>query len=211
MTDSPSSSRASRLAAGSMRASAATTIGVPWRAMVFQEAGDVRDAGGGLGGVALVAADFQRELGSIDQWADRDLRIDAALLGITDFAQVVLGFGFEIQRRHAVEQQAEPAAVGGASEVLLGDRTSVVPGPHRIGMLRNCAVGQRVCRFSPPTRRRSDYQLQRNGRSPRPLCCVIPRGGQSDRRADRPEVGALSFLEDRPAALSAGGVGASRR
>ena len=65
------------------------------------------------------AADLQREPGAVDQQADHDLRIDATFLRIADLAQVVFVFGLEIQRRHVVEQQAQPAAVSGMGEALL--------------------------------------------------------------------------------------------
>jgi hypothetical protein len=43
--------------------------------VVFDEAGDDRDDGRSLGGVAFVATDFQGESGAVDQLSDDDLRI----------------------------------------------------------------------------------------------------------------------------------------
>src|SRR6202022_5189304 len=73
-------------------------------------------------------ADLQREAGAVDQQADDDLRINAALFRVADFAQVVFRFGFEVQRRHVIEQQAQPAAVGSVSKAFAGDRVSIATG-----------------------------------------------------------------------------------
>jgi hypothetical protein len=48
--------------------------------VAFQKAGDDRDDGGGLGGVAFETADFQWEARPVDQQSDDNLRVDAALL-----------------------------------------------------------------------------------------------------------------------------------
>ncbi len=45
--------------------------------------------GWGWPGVSLKAADLEREAGAVNQQADHDLRIDAALLRITHLAQVI--------------------------------------------------------------------------------------------------------------------------
>ena len=64
----------------SMPASAATTNGVPASLWRSRKPGDDRHDGGGLGGVAFVAADFQREPGPVHQQPDDNLRIDPPLL-----------------------------------------------------------------------------------------------------------------------------------
>jgi hypothetical protein len=65
--------------------------------MAFLEALDDRDQGGGLGLVALEAADLQREPGPVDQEPDDDLGVDPAFLGVADLAQPVLLLGLEVQ------------------------------------------------------------------------------------------------------------------
>ena len=80
MNRSPASSSSFRLVAESMPASATTTMSArSWRAA---NGCDDRDDGGGLGLVALEAADLQREPGAVDEQADDDLRVDAAFLGV---------------------------------------------------------------------------------------------------------------------------------
>ena len=63
---------------------------------------------GGLGLVALPAADLERKTGPVDQQSDDDLRIDPPLLGVTDLAQVVLTLGLEIEGGHACRHRARP-------------------------------------------------------------------------------------------------------
>ena len=60
---------------------------------------------GGLGLVALEAADLEREPAPVDQQPDDDLRVDAAFLGVADLAQVVFLLGLEVERRDVVETQ----------------------------------------------------------------------------------------------------------
>ena len=76
--------------------------------MTILESGDDRHDGGGLGGVAIETANFQREAGAVDEQAHDDLRIDAAFLGVADLTQVVFGFGLEIQRGHVVQRRLNP-------------------------------------------------------------------------------------------------------
>jgi hypothetical protein len=66
--------------------------------VAFQKAGDDRDDGGGFGGIAFEAADFQWEPGAVDKQSDNDLGIDAAFLRVADFTQLIFGFRLEIQR-----------------------------------------------------------------------------------------------------------------
>jgi hypothetical protein len=61
-----------------------------------------RDDGGGLGPVALEAADLQRETVPVDQQPDHDLGVNPAFLGVADLAQVVLLLGLEVQRGRVV-------------------------------------------------------------------------------------------------------------
>jgi hypothetical protein len=53
------------------------TVAVPERR-------DDRQDGGGLGLVALEAADLERKARAVDEQAHDDLRVDAAFLGIAD-------------------------------------------------------------------------------------------------------------------------------
>lgn len=50
----------------------------------------------GFGRVAFVASDLQREAGAVNQQTDDDLRIDAPLLRVPVFPQVILFFGLEV-------------------------------------------------------------------------------------------------------------------
>ena len=63
---------------------------------------------GGLGLVALPAADLERKTGPVDQQSDDDLRIGPPLLGVTDLAQVVLTLGLEVERGHVIQAQGQP-------------------------------------------------------------------------------------------------------
>jgi len=109
-----------------------------------REGGDDRHQGGGLGGVALETADLQRKSGAVDQQADDDLRVDAPFLGIADLTQLVFVLGLEIQGRHVVEQQAQPAPVRGMGEALGRDRIPVVPGVDPREVTLNGLVGHRL-------------------------------------------------------------------
>ena len=94
--------------------------------MALGELTDHRDDRGGLGLVAFVAADLQREPASVDQETDHDLRIDTAFLGEADLAQLVLVLGLEVERRHVVQAQRDVSAAQGMSEAGRGDRAAVV-------------------------------------------------------------------------------------
>jgi hypothetical protein len=79
-----------------------------------------RDDGEGLGFVALVAADLEREASPVDEQSDHDLRVDAAFLGVADLPQsacalVFLGC-FEVERGDVVEHQADVAVGEGVVE-----------------------------------------------------------------------------------------------
>ena len=70
------------------------------------------DDRGGLGPVALPAADLERETMTIDQQPDDDLRVNPPLLGVTDLAQVVLLLGLEVERGDARRHSdTSPAAM----------------------------------------------------------------------------------------------------
>jgi len=58
---------------------------------------DLNDRGG-LSGTALKTADLQRKTSPVDQQANHDLWIDAALLRIADLAERVFVLGLEVQR-----------------------------------------------------------------------------------------------------------------
>ena len=82
-------------------------------AVAFLELLHDRDDRQRLGLVALEAADLEGEAAPVDQQADHDLRIDASFLGVADLAQpacaVVFLLGFEVERGHVVEHQADVA------------------------------------------------------------------------------------------------------
>ena len=63
---------------------------------------------GGLGLVALPAADLERKTCPVNQQAHDDLRVDPTLLGVTDLAQVVLTLGLEVQGGDACRHRARP-------------------------------------------------------------------------------------------------------
>jgi hypothetical protein len=96
------------------------------QAVAGLERGDDRQDRGGLGLVALEAADLQREAAPVDQEPDHDLRVDAAFLGVADLAQVVLLLGLEVQGGHVVEAQRDVAAGPGVGEARRGDLVAVV-------------------------------------------------------------------------------------
>ena len=108
MNRSPASSRSRRLLADSIPASATTTMS--GQAVAVLERLDDRQDRGGLGLVALEAADLQGEPVPVDQQPDHDLRVDPAFLGVADLAQVVFLLGLEVQRRHVVQAQRDVAA-----------------------------------------------------------------------------------------------------
>ena len=112
-----------------MPASAATTIGVQPSSWRSTKPVMIGDDGGRLGGVALEAADFQREPGPVHQQADHDLRVDAAFLGVADLAQLVFVLGLEVQRRHVIEQQAQAATAGGVGKHFSAIRSRYFLGP----------------------------------------------------------------------------------
>ena len=102
----PSSSRASRLAAESIPASAATTIGVPsrlWRAGKLVMIGTIVVVSAVLPSKQPIS---KGNPGAVHQQSDDNLRIDPAFLGVADLAQLVFVFGLEIQRGDVVQQQA---------------------------------------------------------------------------------------------------------
>jgi len=66
------------------------------------------DDRGGLGLVALPAADLERRTGPVDQQAHDDLGVDPALLGVADLAQVVLTLGLEVEGGDACRHRARP-------------------------------------------------------------------------------------------------------
>jgi len=94
------------LAAESMPASA--TTGELLDAVGGLEGLHDGDDRGGLGLVALPAADLERKTGPVDQQAHDDLRIDPTLLGVTDLAQVVLTLGLEVERGDVIQAQGQP-------------------------------------------------------------------------------------------------------
>jgi len=67
-----------------------------------------RNCRGGLGLVALPAADLERKTCPVNQQAHDDLRVDPTLLGVTDLAQVVLTLGLEVQGGDACRHRARP-------------------------------------------------------------------------------------------------------
>src|SRR5690606_27265391 len=83
---------------------------------------------------ALETADLQGESGPVDQQSDHNLRIDSTLFGIADLAQRILGFRFEIQGGHGVQNQRQSTAVRSVGEALLGDRVAVTAGVDLAGM-----------------------------------------------------------------------------
>ena len=97
--------------------------------MAFQEAGDDRDDGRRLGGVALETADLQGESGPIDQQPDNNLRVDPPFLGIPDLAELVLGFGFEIERRDVVKQKLSPPQSEAWVKHFAAIASRYLPGP----------------------------------------------------------------------------------
>ena len=64
------------------------------------------DDRGGLGPVALPAADLEGELVTVDQQAHDALRIDPPLLGLTRLPQVVLTLSLEVERGHSCRHRA---------------------------------------------------------------------------------------------------------
>ncbi len=76
--------------------------------------------------VALVAADLEGEAAAVDQQPDDDLGVDAAFLGVADLAQIVFLLGFEVERGHVIEDQADVAVGGGVVEAGGGDLAAVV-------------------------------------------------------------------------------------
>src|SRR3954452_10252459 len=111
MNRSCASSSWRRLPAESIPASATTTMSA--REMPFLELLDDRDQGRGLGLVAFEAADLQREPVPVDQQTDHDLRVDPALRGVADLAQLVFLLGLEVQRGDVVQAQGQVTAGGG--------------------------------------------------------------------------------------------------
>ena len=100
------SSRAVRLAAESMPAPGDLhELGGVVGGLEGLRDGDDR---GGLGLVALPAADLQGETGPVDQQAHDDLGVDPPLLGVTDLAQVVLTLGLEVEGGHTCRHRARP-------------------------------------------------------------------------------------------------------
>ena len=77
---------------------------------------DDRHDGGRFGPVALPTADPQGEAAPVHQQTHDDLRIDPALLGVADPAQVVLLVGLEVQGGHVVQAQAQVTAPGDAGQ-----------------------------------------------------------------------------------------------
>ena len=98
---------------------------------------------GGLGLVALPAADLERKTSPVNQQPDDDLRGAPPLLGVTDLAQVVLTLGLEVQGGDVV--QAQDQAPGGGDVLEQGSRQAlaVAPlrGPGQAG-LQGVAVGR---------------------------------------------------------------------
>ena len=64
------------------------------------------DDRGGLGPVALPAADLEGELVTVDQQAHDALRIDSPLLGVTRLPQAVLTLSLEVERGHPCMHRA---------------------------------------------------------------------------------------------------------
>ena len=81
MNDNPAASRADRLAAEIIRHQRHhhRCIG---QVVACLKGGDDREHGGGLGVIALEAADLQREPGAVRQQPDDDLRIQTPLFRI---------------------------------------------------------------------------------------------------------------------------------
>ena len=67
-----------------------------------------RNCRGGLGLVALPAADLERKTGPVNQQAHDDLRVDPTLLGITHPPQIILTLGLEVQGGDACRHRARP-------------------------------------------------------------------------------------------------------
>ena len=63
---------------------------------------------GGLGLVALPAADLERKTGPVDQQADDDLGVDPPLFGVADPPQVVLTLGLEVEGVTSYRHRARP-------------------------------------------------------------------------------------------------------
>ena len=66
------------------------------------------DDRGGLGLVALPAADLERKTGPVDQQADDDLGVDPTLFGVADPPQVVLTLGLEVEGVTSYRHRARP-------------------------------------------------------------------------------------------------------
>ncbi len=98
----------------------------------------------GLGRIALVAADLERETGAIHQQPDNDLRVDSSFLRVPDFAQVIFLFCLEVQGRHVVQQQAHAAGFGGMSETLVGDPVPVLTCGNLLEVAFDRGVARRV-------------------------------------------------------------------
>ena len=64
------------------------------------------DDRGGLGPVALPAADLEGEPVAVAQQAHDALRIDPPLLGLTRLPQVVLTLSLEVERGHSCRHRA---------------------------------------------------------------------------------------------------------
>ena len=87
------------------------------------------DDRGGLGLVALPAADLQGEAGPVDQQAHDDLGVDPPFLGVADLAQVVLTLGLEVEGGDVIQAQGQAPGGGDVLEQGLRDRLAVAPLP----------------------------------------------------------------------------------
>ena len=106
MNRSLASSRAVRLAAESMPAPGDDDEVLD--AVGGLEGLHHRDDRGGLGLVALPAADLERKTGPVDQQADDDLGVDPPLFGVADPPQVVLTLGLEVEGVTSYRHRARP-------------------------------------------------------------------------------------------------------
>jgi hypothetical protein len=83
------------------------------------------------------------------------LRVDAPLLGKPDLAQLIFGFGLEIQRGHVIQQQRQTTAITAVVKASGGDRFPIptradlieVTGNRAIRHRRRAQIGQHPLRI----------------------------------------------------------------
>jgi len=145
MNFTPASSRSFRFDADSMPASAATTIAVssrPCRCWNWRTIGTMVVVSAVL---PSQTSNFQGESGAIDEQTDHDLWIDATLLRVPDFAQVIFLLRFEVQGRHVVQNQGQVPAGNGTGEASRRDDAAVVASDRRGEMSLDCFVRECIC------------------------------------------------------------------